>query len=101
MKEGKGGRSRLIRTWQLDTKNRKLTECIEGPSSFDDNPNYPPAISITADDDEMIRIITQKIDISVAELVGVCQLKWGDDKTKRDVSGLLARINKQTSTFVP
>ena len=56
--------------------------------------------SVTADDEEMARIITSKVDLSVAELMGTCQTRWGNDQSKRELTNLLQDLN-ENKTFVP
>ena len=97
------GRSRQIRCWKLDMNKGQILEYgkYAAPTSFDDDPSYPPTISVTADDEQMTKIISSKVDLKVAELLGQCQLKWGDDSTKRDLSRILTQLNNIPSTFMP
>lgn len=111
MHEEGSGRTRQIRCWTLDMTNGKMAEytkdemakCTQraAQAQFDEGPNYAPTISVTASDDEMIKIITQQVDLNVAELLGICQLKWGNDHIKRDLSGVLTQLNNVSATFVP
>ena len=64
-------------------------------------PKFAPTISVTAPDDEMVKILTQKLDLGVAEVLGKCQLKWGDDRIKRDLSSVLTQINSVPQPFIP
>jgi len=96
------GRTRQIRCWKLDMTNGHIREYpkYQAPNSFDNDPNYPPTLSITAGDEQMTEIITARIDLNVAELIGKCQLKWGDDSAKRELSSMLTQLNKIPQTFV-
>ena len=94
------GRSRQVRCWKMDISKRQLSECTQfsiDALSLDmqQTAGETPTMSITADDDEMRKIITSKVTISVAEQYGLCHLKWGDDGVKRELSSIISKLNSQ------
>ena len=94
------GRSRQVRCWKMDVSKGEMSECTQfssDPISLDlqQTASETPAISITADDDEMRKIITSEVTISVAEQYGLCHLKWGDDGVKRELSSIISKLNSQ------
>ena len=99
----RNGRSRQVRCWKLDLANGAIHEFgkYAAPNSFDNDPSYPPTIAITADDETMTKIITSKMDIKAAEVLGLCQLKWGDDKIKKNLTATLEKLNSVPDHFVP
>ena len=95
MKEEGSGRARQIRCWKMDLESGQISEYKSGDQlfpTFSNDPEFVPTISVTAPDKEMVKIITQKLDMQVAEVFGKCQLKC-DARITRDLTSVLTQIN--------
>ena len=58
-----------------------------------------PTLTITAPEEDMLKILASKVDLNVAEFYGMCQLKWGDFEVKQSFGQILNALNNSPREF--